>query len=68
MFQRCFIVLLAVAAMSQGHLTAQARQSGEGGSVGKLALATKLKLSKDGKTVELENYDTAVDRPQRSPP
>lgn len=34
------------------------RLNKSGGGEGKLALATKLKVSKDGKTIELENYDT----------
>lgn len=33
------------------------RLDGDGGGVGKLSLATKVSLSKDGNTVELENYD-----------
>lgn len=34
------------------------RLNGSGDGVGKLALATKLRVSRDGKTLELENYDT----------
>lgn len=33
------------------------RLNGDGGGEGKLALATKLTVSKDGKMIELENYD-----------
>jgi hypothetical protein len=33
------------------------RLDGDGGGVGKLSLASKVSISKDGKTVELENYD-----------
>lgn len=33
------------------------RLDGDGGGVGKLSLATKVIVSKDGKSVELENYD-----------
>jgi hypothetical protein len=33
------------------------RMTGDGQGVGKLALATKLNVSRDGKTIELENYD-----------
>jgi predicted component of type VI protein secretion system len=33
------------------------RLNGDGGGVGKLSLATKVIVSKDGKSVELENYD-----------
>ena len=34
------------------------RLNGGGEGVGKLALATKLNVSRDGKTIELENYDS----------
>lgn len=33
------------------------RLNGNGDGVGKLALATKLNVTKDGQTIELENYD-----------
>jgi len=33
------------------------RLNGDGGGEGKLALATKINVSKDGKMIELENYD-----------